>query len=56
MEWEPIARLSVFLGGFALFALLEAARPRRARAKYPYIPHMYPLYTRYIPPHIHPPI
>ena len=32
MEWEPIARLSVFLGGFALFALLEAARPRRARA------------------------
>ena len=33
MENEAIIRLSVFLGLFALFALLEAYAPRRARAQ-----------------------
>lgn len=32
MEWEATARLSVFLGGFVLLALAEAARPKRSRA------------------------
>ena len=32
MEWEATARLSVFLGGFVLLALAEAARPKRPRA------------------------
>ncbi len=32
MEWEATARLSVFLGGFILLALAEAARPKRPRA------------------------
>lgn len=32
MEWEPAARLSVFLSVFAIMAVWEALRPRRIRA------------------------